>query len=314
MTDKEYINPYKIFNGVWLPIGLLERTELSQGAKLCYALLCKYAGENGICYPSQETIAKDIGIKKRQAIRYIRELINNKVIKVEKLGKKQTNRYWFLMHAWLEDSLIKSIKCSALKHTSRGVINDTSRGVINDTSRGVINDTSRGVINDTSIVRESFKENHNTKDLLSENKFSDAQTLNSSSKSKRIKPKIDYQIQITAELQKFGVLKNLTENFIAIAASRNKTGAISESRCLSLLCQLSAVLTATGDEVLFKEALLEVIAKGVDNINYLKKVIESQTQKKTRKEANDDARFSFLKGHQKTGGGVQTSIAEPKHP
>ena len=297
MTDKEYINPYKIFNGVWLPLGLLERTELSQGAKLCYALLCKYAGENGACYPSQETIAKDIGIKKRQTIKYIHELVNNKLIEVEKFGKKQTNRYWFLMHTWLEDSLRKSIKRSALKHTSHSALKHTSCSALKH----------------TSIVRESFKENHNTKDLLSENKFSDAQTLNSSSKSKRIKPKIDYQTQITAELQKFGTLKNLVENFIAVAASRNKTGAISESRCLSLLCQLSAVLTATGDEVIFKEALLEVIVKGVDNINYLKKVIESQKQKKTRKEANDDARFSFLKGHQKTGGGVQTSIAEPKH-
>jgi len=134
-------------------------------------------------------------------------------------------------------------------------------------------------------LKESDQENH----ISSENLFSDAQTSNSSSikkSNKRVKPVIDYQTQIDTELKKFGDVQSLAENFIAVVASRNKTGTIAESRHLSLLCQLSAVLTATGDKGIFKEALLEVIAKGVDNINYLKKVIESKKQKQVRREAN----------------------------
>src|SRR3990167_5432927 len=53
------------------------------------------------------------------------------------------------------------------------------------------------------VLKESVQENH----ILSENKFSDAQTLDAlpiKKMNKRVKPVIDYQTQIDAELKKFG--------------------------------------------------------------------------------------------------------------
>jgi hypothetical protein len=56
------INPYKLFVGSFIPNWLLKREEISQGAKLCYARLCQYAGEDGECYPSQKKLAEALGI------------------------------------------------------------------------------------------------------------------------------------------------------------------------------------------------------------------------------------------------------------
>ena len=56
-------NPFLLFNGVWLPNGLLERTDLSPGAKLAYARLCQFAGRDGAAYPSIATLGREIGVK-----------------------------------------------------------------------------------------------------------------------------------------------------------------------------------------------------------------------------------------------------------
>src|SRR3990167_6918586 len=73
-----------------------------------------------------------------------------------------------------------------------------------------------------NVLKESVQENH----ILSENKFSDEQTLDISpikKMNKRVKSIIDYQTQINTELKKFGDVQSLAENFIAVVASRNKT-------------------------------------------------------------------------------------------
>lgn len=280
--ERERINPFNLFHGAFTPNWLLQRTEVSAGAKLCYARLCQYAGNKGHCYPKHEDIAKEIGVSHRSVIRHIEELITFNLIEVAR--EKHNNLYYFLWHKWMS---FKESRYDKLTHLEK------SRYAKNGKQ-----DMPSCHISIYKELKESVKENH----ILSESELSDEQTLNSSSiKNKRVKPVIDYQTQIEAELKKFGDIKNLTENFIAVAASRNKTGTIAESRHLSLLCQLSAVLTAIGDKGIFKEALLEVIAKGVDNINYLKKVVESKKQKQTKKEANDDARYGQEKSYDAAG-------------
>ena len=256
--ERKHINPYKLFFGAFIPNWLLQRTEVSAGAKLCYARLCQYAGNKGYCYPICGDLANKLGISRMSVTRHIGELIDFNLI--EKKREQHNNSYFFLRHEWMD---IKESRCNKFEHP----------------------DVTNMHISIYDVLKESVQENH----ILSENKFSDAQTLDAlpiKKMNKRVKPVIDYQTQIDAELKKFGDVQNLAENFIAVVASRNKTGTIAESRHLSLLCQLSAVLTATGNKEVFKEALLEVIAKGVDNINYLKKVIESKSQKQVRREAN----------------------------
>jgi hypothetical protein len=97
----EIYNPYKKFVGSFVPNWLMCRPEVSQGAKLCFGRLAQYAGKNGLCYPSQELLAIELGVKVRQARKYLKELENHKLIMIEKTQHK-SNCYQFLVHNWSE--------------------------------------------------------------------------------------------------------------------------------------------------------------------------------------------------------------------
>ena len=94
-------NPYRLFTGSWIPEWLLERTEISPGAKLCYARLARFAGRDGNCHPFQSTIAKALGCSERQIRRYTDELVDCLLIEEERRGMGQPNRYHFLKHLWM---------------------------------------------------------------------------------------------------------------------------------------------------------------------------------------------------------------------
>lgn len=101
MSVKTY-NPYKMFVGAFIPNWLLERPEISSGAKLCFARLAQYAGEKGEAFPSQETLGKELGVSERNARRYLKELEDNQIIQSVRKGLGQSNTYRFLVHKWME--------------------------------------------------------------------------------------------------------------------------------------------------------------------------------------------------------------------
>lgn len=96
-------NPYKLFVGAFLPNWILERTEISQGAKLTFARLAQYAGQNGVAFPKQSTLAAALGVSERHVHSYLKELINHNLIAVERKGLGQANRYTFITHPWMSD-------------------------------------------------------------------------------------------------------------------------------------------------------------------------------------------------------------------
>jgi hypothetical protein len=102
---EEAFNPYKKFNGILIPEGIVRKQKLSFGAKIVYGRLCRYAGASGRCFPAVETLAKEIGVHKRQARRYLKELEKQKFIRrVERVfpdQKQMTNSYVFLRHPCL---------------------------------------------------------------------------------------------------------------------------------------------------------------------------------------------------------------------
>lgn len=98
-------------------------------------------------------------------------------------------------------------------------------------------------------------------------------------KLNKIKLNKNILCQIETEKKKFTISKAAVESFINVSASQNKTGIVGDPRKLSLLCQLGVVLTETGDETVFRDALLEMTGKGIANINYLKQVIKTNQKK-----------------------------------
>jgi helix-turn-helix protein len=98
-------NPFRLFFGVFVPEALLRFSRLSAGAKLCYGLLCRYAGEKGWCWPSQRQLAEALGgISVRNTRRYLQELESEKFIRVIQVGLQRNNKYEFLWHEVFEGS------------------------------------------------------------------------------------------------------------------------------------------------------------------------------------------------------------------
>lgn len=102
MTIGAPFNPYRVFQGVYAPFWLIEHRGLSAGAKLCYVRLLGFAGRDGHCYPSLETLGDSLGVSDRQARGYIRELEKAGFIAVEQRGLRRTNVYLFLWTAELD--------------------------------------------------------------------------------------------------------------------------------------------------------------------------------------------------------------------
>ena len=96
----ERFNPYKTFHGLFIPeaIAELPTQQLSQGAKIAYGRLCRYAGKDGNAYPKISTLAQQIGCVERQASKYLSELKEFGLIETRRVGLGKPNEYFFLWH------------------------------------------------------------------------------------------------------------------------------------------------------------------------------------------------------------------------
>ena len=56
-----------------VPNAILRATEISQGAKLVYAMLLSYAWHNNECFPGQDRLAEDLSISRRLSLIHISE-------------------------------------------------------------------------------------------------------------------------------------------------------------------------------------------------------------------------------------------------
>lgn len=99
----DVFNPFKLFVGLFIPNALARYGGVSSSAKLVWGRLSQFAGENGACFPSQKTLAKEIGVGERQVRRLLLELEQQKFIAYNRpQGKGRLNHltceYVFLWH------------------------------------------------------------------------------------------------------------------------------------------------------------------------------------------------------------------------
>ena len=100
----EPFNPWRRFNGVFVPLGLLAYPGLSDGAKLLYGRLGLYAGKDGACYAGRDTMAKDMGVHVATITRLLNELTQAGFIRRIRRGPGRNDACEFLYHAALVES------------------------------------------------------------------------------------------------------------------------------------------------------------------------------------------------------------------
>lgn len=71
---------------------------LSSGAKLLYMVLVRFAGKDGVCFPSRERLAEDLALDARQITRLLGKLKKAGLIEHERGREGRSNRYHFLWH------------------------------------------------------------------------------------------------------------------------------------------------------------------------------------------------------------------------
>jgi DNA-binding Lrp family transcriptional regulator len=75
------------------PTWILEDPEILDGEVRLYMVLRRYAGKNGIAWPSQERLAKDLGISVRQVQNRLKGLAKKKVIEITTVQENTTKRH-----------------------------------------------------------------------------------------------------------------------------------------------------------------------------------------------------------------------------
>ena len=95
-TDRETIvveNPALRRGFTVIPNYVLRNSHLSFGARLTYTLLLSYAWQDGACFPGQDKLALDLQSDPRSVRRYLTELRDQGLIRVERRGLGLTNVY-----------------------------------------------------------------------------------------------------------------------------------------------------------------------------------------------------------------------------
>ena len=103
VPDQKFIPHRQFRSGVFLPDAVLANPRLSCGAKLLWARLARYAGVNGVCFPSCQTLGTDLGCSARQIQRYVAELVDAGFITAKQRGFNKSNTYTFIWHPDLDD-------------------------------------------------------------------------------------------------------------------------------------------------------------------------------------------------------------------
>jgi Helix-turn-helix domain len=101
-----FINPHRLFHGVWSPQWLEERSEVSEKAKKLYAYLTYFAGRKGHAWPSFKHLGEKLHVSRRYVIKLVQELSAHRLIAVTNVHNSEkgycANVYRFLWHPWMQ--------------------------------------------------------------------------------------------------------------------------------------------------------------------------------------------------------------------
>lgn len=270
-NTKKYTDPIEIVDGRKNPRFMVDDVFVDHVGKIVgpygaavYNSLLRHSNKLHISWPSVDLIAKQWNISRPRVIQSIEQLESLNLIRVDRTSGKHNSYYLRDVSEW-------------------GITSQCGLPVDQDTSKPdlLVDDqtSKRGLPvktpNDPEPVNVVYPKV--LKDLNTPPPSPPTSKI--SEKNKRKKIGIDFDAEIEREMGKFKPdVQTAVKSFIAVVASENKTGTISQSRQWSLLCQLSGVSATTSDDI-FRAALLEATERNKPNVNYLKEIIKTKSQR-----------------------------------
>ena len=99
IQERRYIRPYNFTTDVTIiPTAMARFPGVSAAAKLIWATLARFSGGKTFAFPSNETIANEIGMSQDTVQRGIAELAAAGFLLPQRRGRGKTNVYHFLEH------------------------------------------------------------------------------------------------------------------------------------------------------------------------------------------------------------------------
>src|ERR1043166_4153440 len=99
------------------PNWLLRRRDVPATAKLLYARIVQYVGNNEMAYPSLPTLADEIGLHRSRVIAHLKALETLKLIRVHRTFGRG-NQYELLSHPWSKTSSVSATSSESASATS----------------------------------------------------------------------------------------------------------------------------------------------------------------------------------------------------
>jgi len=90
ISEKEF---EELIHFIQVTTQVAKNTKISIQARHLYTILQSYCWDKDYCFPSQKTLAKDMGICDRRIRDLLQELKKNKCIEIHKPGRYSTNIY-----------------------------------------------------------------------------------------------------------------------------------------------------------------------------------------------------------------------------
>lgn len=88
-----------------IPNEIFEHSQVSGRARLLLCVLLKYCGQKETCYPSQETLGRDVGFSARYVRESLGELTRNGLVRKKRTGFNRPNTYTVAKSFVLERNL-----------------------------------------------------------------------------------------------------------------------------------------------------------------------------------------------------------------
>ena len=153
----ESFRPYRQFRGFIVPNCLARSGLLSHPQLLIYGRLSQYAGKDGECFCSYQTLADELHLSRKSTVNNVKALIKIGLLKRE-IRPGRTSKFHFLWHEVFENpgKEVPQVKNNPGKEVPQVGGEDTSPGGGEGSSPGV----GKQVLHEESPLNESLNLNH----------------------------------------------------------------------------------------------------------------------------------------------------------